>query len=67
MLVQIDKPPVGCAVTVTLAVPCAAPDVAVTVNGPPTVVPAVNTPLVEIVPPPLTDQLTGADGMLLPN
>src|SRR5262245_14530592 len=43
--------------TVTVAVPLTAPLVAVTVDGPPTVV-AVNTPLELIVPPPDTDHVT---------
>ena len=47
----------GTAVTVTLAVPLMLPLVAVTVNGPPAVAPAVNKPAVLIVPPPLTAQL----------
>ena len=43
-------------VTVTLAVPLTLPLVAVTVNGPPAALPAVNSPLLEIVPPPPTVQ-----------
>jgi hypothetical protein len=43
-------------VTVTLAVPVTPPLAAVTVKGPPGVV-AVNRPVVEIDPPPLTDQV----------
>ena len=45
-------------ITVTLAVPLTGTLVAVTVNGPPGVAPAVNRPEEEsIVPPPLTDQV----------
>ena len=46
----------GVTVTVTLAVPLTLPLVAVTVNGPPAALPAVNSPLLEIVPPPPTVQ-----------
>ena len=48
---------VGVNVTVTLAVPLTLPLVAVTVNGPTGVLPAVNSPLPLIVPPPLTVQV----------
>ena len=44
-------------VTVTLAVPFTPALEAVTVYGPPAVVPAANNPLLLIVPPPLTLQL----------
>jgi len=59
----------GEAVTVTLAVPfMMRPLVAVTVNGPPAVLPAVNKPLELMVPPPLTDQLNEGCGLMgLPN
>ena len=46
----------GKLVTLTVAVPLIEPLVAVTVKGPPTVVPAVNKPAVVMVPPPLTVQ-----------
>ena len=46
-------------VTVTVAVALAVPDVAVTVNGPPAVSPAVKTPAVSMVPPPLMLQVIG--------
>jgi len=42
--------------TVTLAVPVTPPLPAVTVKGPPAVVPAVNNPAGLMLPPPLTDQ-----------
>ena len=45
-------------VTIREAVPLIAPLVAVTVNGPPFVEPAVNNPLLLIVPPPLTVHVT---------
>ena len=45
------------AVTVTLAVPLTPPLAAVTVYGPPAVLPAVKRPLLVIVPPPLSVQL----------
>jgi len=58
----------GVAVTVTLAVPLTLPLVAVTVNGPPAVEPAVNRPAVLIVPRPLTDQVNVGCGLIgLPN
>src|SRR4051812_36582868 len=44
-------------VTTKLAVPVLPPPDAVTVNGPPTIAPAVNRPVPLIVPPPLTLQL----------
>ena len=50
--------------TVTLAVPLTLPLVAVTVNGPPAVEPAVNRPAVLIVPPPLTDQVNAGCGVI---
>src|SRR5687768_16530377 len=54
--------------TFTTAVPAFPPAVAVRVCGPPAVRPAVNRPLVEIVPPPVTDQVNaGAGTMALPN
>jgi hypothetical protein len=55
-------------VTVTLAVPLTPPLAAVTVNGPPAVLPAVKSPLLLIVPPPLTVQLKlGCGTRGLPN
>ena len=45
------------AVIVTLAIPLMAPLEAVTVKGPPVVVPAVNKPVELMVPPPLTVQV----------
>ena len=53
------------AVTETLAVPLIPPLVAVTVYGPPAVVPAVNRPLALMVPPPDTDQLKVGWGLRL--
>jgi hypothetical protein len=47
----------GGAVTVTAAVPVTAPLVAVIVNGPPALEPAVNRPVWLIVPPPPTAQV----------
>ena len=58
----------GVFVTVTLAVPLTPPLAAVTVYGPPAVLPAVKSPLPLIVPPPLTVQVkTGCDSRALPN
>src|SRR6476646_1692798 len=54
----------GGAVTVTAAVPCTEPLVAVTVNGPPAVEPAVNRPAWLTVPPPLTDQVNEGCGFI---
>jgi hypothetical protein len=55
-------------VTVTLVVPLTLPLVAVTVKGPPAVLPAVKSPLLLIVPPPLTVQVKlGCGDMGLPN
>ena len=59
---MIEKFAAG-AVTVTLAVPETLPLVAVTVNGPPAVEPAVNKPSVLIVPPPFTDQVNTGCGL----
>src|SRR5487761_2175257 len=50
------------AATVTLVVPSRVPLDAVTVNGPPRAAPAVNSPPVEIVPPPLTLQANAGCG-----
>lgn len=50
-------------VTVMLAVPVTLPLVAVTVYGPPAVVPAVNDPDAPIVPPPLIDQVNAGCGL----
>ena len=58
----------GGAVTVTLAVPLTPPLAAVTVYGPPAVLPALKSPLPPIVPPPLTVQVkTGWDARTAPN
>ena len=55
-------------VTVTLAVPLTLPLAALTVYGPPAALPAVKSPLLLIVPPPLTVQLKlGCGTMGLPN
>ena len=51
-------------VTVTLAEPLTLPLVAVTVNGPPAVEPAVNRPAALIVPPPPTDQVNAGGGLI---
>ena len=55
---------------VTLAVPWRPEpaSVAVTVNGPPPVLPAVKSPLASIAPPPLTIQVNaGCEAIALPN
>ena len=52
------------AVTVTLAVPFTLPLVAVTVNGPPALEPAVNRPEGLIEPPPLTDHVKEGCGLI---
>ena len=52
------------AVTVTLAVPFTPPLDAVTVNGPPLLDPAVNTPAWLMPPPPLTDQENAGWGLI---
>src|SRR5206468_10432069 len=57
----------GTQVTVTDAVPRTAPLAAVTANGPPGWLPAVNRPLALMLPPPDTDQATGADAATRPN
>ena len=58
----------GGPVTVTLAVPLTVPLAAVTVNGPPVVAPAVNSPDVPMVPPPLTVHVNVGCGLTgLPN
>ena len=49
--------------TVTLAVPFTPPLDAVTLNGPPTVAPAVNNPEDVMVPPPPTDQVNTGCGL----
>jgi len=55
-------------VTVTLAIPLTPPLVAVTVNGPPAVLPAVKSPLLLIIPPPLAVQAKlGWGDMAFPN
>ena len=53
----------GTAVTVTWAVPFTVPLAAVTVNGPPAVVPAVNSPDALTVPPLLTVQVNPGCGL----
>src|SRR5436305_780639 len=58
----------GAAVTVTLAVPLTLLLAAATVKGPPAVEPAVNSPELLMVPPPLTDQVNAGCGVIgLPN
>ena len=54
----------GALVTVTLAVPFTLPLDAVTVNGPPAVEPAVNSPEALMVPPPDTDQVNAGCGLI---
>ena len=52
-------------VIVTAAVPLTVPLVAVTVNGPPAVLPAVKRPFpLPMTPPPLTDQLLVGCGLI---
>jgi hypothetical protein len=69
----IDIEPVGgvvsaAAFTVTDAVPLAPLDAALIVNGPPALDPAVNTPPLEIVPPPLAVQAkAGLESRAEPN
>jgi hypothetical protein len=52
------------AVTVTLAVPFTPPLDAVTVNGPPLLDPAVNTPAELMTPPPFTNQENAGCGLI---
>ena len=54
----------GGAITTTLAMALTVPLVAVTVKGPPAVVPAVNDPDALIIPPPLTDQVNAGCGVI---
>src|SRR5579863_1508258 len=69
VLGQIDTPVGGGGVDeiVTFAVPVWPPVLAVTVNGPPVALPAVNNPDEEIVPPPFADHVNAADAIALPN
>jgi hypothetical protein len=65
---SMNGPGLLAVVTATLAVPLTPPLAAVTVYGPPAVLPAVKSPLLLIVPPPLTVQVKlGWGDMALPN